>query len=529
MADFEARLLPSEVRARSLAKPVWTTGFYRLPPELLLHVLSYFGADAVRRTLRLVDRYFAEVLTHDDQLWRGICIRANLEARVYTREFDRELWHRCKPTRLWPCRSSHEWLYWSERPKRCYANLLGVEPTDTRHMVGIGRGKFAPNDVRGESIYAGEWLGTVAHGYGREWFRWPPAVKIDATHPYVPVYYEGPFAVHQRQPGRGGVLRFDVSLFTNVPNVFSYTGDVRADDKRLVPVGIGTFINVATGTRFTRTTASGPAVTCARCSDNRVEYRSGRVQMGWRDRDLHWHGPVIVANVTGGRGEEHYVHGKSVHLTTIDEHHMFDQTIVDARSDIGHGTMINATTGGKYTGEMKRGVLHGKGRLVGSEGTIFDGSYVNGQPCGELIATAGNGDVVTVAYVDGKRHGVVSWHHTYDADGDETTGMFENGALTHYMQRRRGIVVYDGECKDFGDGFRYHGAGTFQHPVTGVILRGTFDDGGFVAGEKSSPDGTVWTAFVGRIQLQRPSSHSGCAAEEPPRKRIKITLKLHKK
>jgi len=73
-----------------------------------------------------------------------------------------------------------------------------------------------------------------------------------------------------------------------------------------------------------------------------------------------------------------------------------------------------------YTGEVRQGLFHGKGKITWSNGEIYEGDWVYGKRTGKGKYTFANGNVYEGDFVDGKWHGKgkIIWTNGNVYEGD---------------------------------------------------------------------------------------------------------------
>jgi len=55
-----------------------------------------------------------------------------------------------------------------------------------------------------------------------------------------------------------------------------------------------------------------------------------------------------------------------------------------------------------YEGQTYQGMLHGKGKLIGSKGQVLEGTFVKGKPEGEATFTHPDGRVYQFSFKEGR-------------------------------------------------------------------------------------------------------------------------------
>jgi ABC-2 type transport system ATP-binding protein len=79
--------------------------------------------------------------------------------------------------------------------------------------------------------------------------------------------------------------------------------------------------------------------------------------------------------------------------------------------------------GGRYSGQLKRSVPHGIGRLALPDGTKYDGEWIEGKPQGRGTIVYSNGSIYKGEFKDGKRSGYGKYAYP---DGRILKGRWEN-------------------------------------------------------------------------------------------------------
>lgn len=86
--------------------------------------------------------------------------------------------------------------------------------------------------------------------------------------------------------------------------------------------------------------------------------------------------------------------------------------------------------GGKYTGQLKEEIPHGRGRFVLPDGTRYEGEWKEGLPHGRGKLIYASGDSYKGELLKGKRHG---YGINILTDGEKRSGLWENGKLVRAM------------------------------------------------------------------------------------------------
>ena len=159
----------------------------------------------------------------------------------------------------------------------------------------------------------------------------------------------------------------------------------------------------------------------------------------------------------------------------------------DFEADQAHGQgEFSFANGDRYVGEVRRGVITGKGSLWTGDGDIYNGAFKDGAPHGSGTFTSGRGDRYVGQFEAGKRsgHGINTF-----SNGDEYAGGFledcyqGDGTFTFQDGTR-----YRGQFKDNG----FEGAGTLTY-ANGDVYAGGFKRGKFWGeGTFTYADGTKY-------------------------------------
>ncbi len=87
--------------------------------------------------------------------------------------------------------------------------------------------------------------------------------------------------------------------------------------------------------------------------------------------------------------------------------------------------------GGKYAGQLKNLVPHGRGRFILPDGTRYDGEWKEGKPHGRGTIIYASGDTYKGEFDKGRRQG----HGIYTKPGGKVTkGLWENGQLAKELE-----------------------------------------------------------------------------------------------
>lgn len=172
------------------------------------------------------------------------------------------------------------------------------------------------------------------------------------------------------------------------------------------------------------------------------------------------------------------------------------------------GMVTIGYAGGAYTGEVKDGIPHGKGKIRWNDGTAYEGDWKDGKRTGKGVYIFVTGTTYAGDFKDGRFHGrgIYTWSNGDVYEGDfidnKRTGsgriewkngtVYEGGFIDGKPHGRGRYIwtngtVYEG---DFADGKRT-GKGRLTYP-SGTVYEGEFSDGKLHGhGKKTYPDGRV--------------------------------------
>ena len=85
---------------------------------------------------------------------------------------------------------------------------------------------------------------------------------------------------------------------------------------------------------------------------------------------------------------------------------------------------LDGKPGTRYEGELKGGVMSGRGQLRAADGSVYDGDWVDGKPDGYGKYTAANGDTFVGGWTAGKWDGPGT---LTGKDGRRLSGTWRNG------------------------------------------------------------------------------------------------------
>ena len=129
--------------------------------------------------------------------------------------------------------------------------------------------------------------------------------------------------------------------------------------------------------------------------------------------------------------------------------------------------VVDLSNGDNYVGQIKDGLMHGKGLITYKSGIKYQGEFINGKRHGEGTITQLNGNHYEGNFIDDKRHG---------------KGIFRwiNGAImeTEWIQGNR---IYNPKATYKGSRsitLKYNGLGTYTFK-SGAYYKGEFKDGLF--------------------------------------------------
>lgn len=148
--------------------------------------------------------------------------------------------------------------------------------------------------------------------------------------------------------------------------------------------------------------------------------------------------------------------------------------------------------------------VNGEGRFKFSHGDIYEGTFANSKMDGKGSYIWKNGDKYVGSFNSGKRNGLGTFYYV---DGDVYEGNYVNdlkeglGKHTHASGS-----FYTGEYKNG----KRHGQGEFHNKEKNVIVRGLWEDGGYIAGTN--------TALNKRIAEAKAQSDADAADRADPNK-----------
>ncbi|MBQ6788933.1 MAG: S-layer homology domain-containing protein [Clostridia bacterium] len=129
-----------------------------------------------------------------------------------------------------------------------------------------------------------------------------------------------------------------------------------------------------------------------------------------------------------------------------------------------------------YTGQLKDGVIHGKGKIIFDSGTTYDGEWDNGRMHGEGTITWADGTQYTGEFVYNEMTGQGEMHYT---SGDVYVGAFVDGVREGYGE----YVWYNGDsyAGEWSEGKR-HGYGVYTKANGQTVVGNWIND--MYAGKK---------------------------------------------
>jgi hypothetical protein len=138
----------------------------------------------------------------------------------------------------------------------------------------------------------------------------------------------------------------------------------------------------------------------------------------------------------------------------------------------------------RYDGEMRGGMLHGRGTLAYDNGDRFDGSFVAGERVGRGTYAHANGDRYDGDFTDDQPtgRGTFTYHNGGRYEGDFVDGKFEGHGTFTFADGGR----YEGQ---FSRGMP-NGYGTYQ-ASTGDVVTGNWLNGCFRQGDRVAAVGTT--------------------------------------
>lgn len=96
--------------------------------------------------------------------------------------------------------------------------------------------------------------------------------------------------------------------------------------------------------------------------------------------------------------------------------------------------------GGRYAGQLRNNVPHGRGRFVQPDGTRYDGDWVEGLPNGRGKINYADGAIYKGDFIEAKRDGYGSYTLP---DGKTVTGLWEKGKLIKALEELRQDQEYN--------------------------------------------------------------------------------------
>jgi hypothetical protein len=85
---------------------------------------------------------------------------------------------------------------------------------------------------------------------------------------------------------------------------------------------------------------------------------------------------------------------------------------------------VDGKEGARYEGDLKQGVMSGRGKLKMADGATYDGDWVDGKPDGYGKYIAPNGSSFVGGWTDGQQDGPGTYR---DPAGGVTTGTWKGG------------------------------------------------------------------------------------------------------
>ena len=231
-----------------------------------------------------------------------------------------------------------------------------------------------------------------------------------------------------------------------------------------------------------------------------ISYYFGKDDEDFKDKDLNLDLNDLFNKLPGrgywGEFKKGHFHGKGVLKDTINE---LSDNLGEARSlfdDKSEG--LDSYSLGLYVGEFREGLRHGKGKFkVDLEHTNifyddtfvdnYDGLWKNGLPEGKGILINTEGSKYEGEFIKGKIHGHgtlygrVTLNGAYIEGNEKYIGEFKHGVVEGH-----GTLSWDDGGKyvgEFKEG-EMHGQGTMTSP-DGVKLEGMWNEGEFVEVDES--------------------------------------------
>ena len=152
------------------------------------------------------------------------------------------------------------------------------------------------------------------------------------------------------------------------------------------------------------------------------------------------------------------------------------------------GIHVFPEAGFKYDGEWRGGVagghMSGKGSMALGLGVLYTGAFEKDEIRGVGKMRLGNGDVLSGTFANGLLTGDGTIEY---ANGDTFRGKFVNGVRVGAGEFRGPSQHYSGEWADD------NATGQGRLVAGQAVFVGQFQDGAFVSGEYTAPDGTVYS------------------------------------
>lgn len=162
-------------------------------------------------------------------------------------------------------------------------------------------------------------------------------------------------------------------------------------------------------------------------------------------------GECLSGNCVNGKGIKKYSDGT-----------VYDGSFIDSLWN-GTGVMV-WQNGTKYIGDFKAGYRTGKGKLYFLQGDIYEGDFLKNSIEGKGTKIYKDGGIYTGDWKADNRHGKGKYVY---ANGTILEGDFENGKFLDPMKKDYGCV--SGDCEN--------GIGTFNYKSDNVTYTGQFKNG----------------------------------------------------
>ncbi len=173
---------------------------------------------------------------------------------------------------------------------------------------------------------------------------------------------------------------------------------------------------------------------------------------------------------------------------------------------------IQETDGSYYTGQVKNGLKHGRGRYVSADGSEYAGEFLEGKPHGWGIYHHPDGRSKKVLYQSGRLVEARLLSHETDAEGcvygefvclGRYSGWFKGNKIKGYIPHGRGIMKYSNGSVFSGQWVngKMHGNGSVRWD-DGSIYTGQWEMGKRTGyGTYTWPNGDTYTGLWKENQM----------------------------